>query len=441
MSDSNKQNQTGKHKGSNIFNQITSLSLRGFRKDNNAGTWRPISFQAKPSGSPTVTKHHSFNHGSNFGLTYSNFGKEVIHNRESKKHSLLTTNEKETMRFLNDRLATYLEKVRSVEKENANLEKKIRDWYDKNHPQTLPDFSHYFAEMEELQRKVFRSTMENTRLTRQIDNTRLAADDFHNKYEMEYKLRTEIELDLKDLRNELEKIKEEVQYLDIDHQHLQQDLLQKKKANEDKVNSLYSQLGARVTVEVETPQSADLNKILSEIREQYEDLMESNKAEAEKWFLAKSEELKCNVESKSSEQLPTHQSEIIELKRTVHTLEIDLQSQLSMKMALESTMTEKKGSYSSQLSQLQQLINQVEGNLSQVRDKQERQNDDYKALMHVTTHLEREIATYQLLLEKQDIRVPRRMQHFSEGRSKPVRVVSITEEVESRKIVSPRESC
>ncbi|PIO34765.1 hypothetical protein AB205_0220740 [Aquarana catesbeiana] len=185
------------------------------------------------------------------------------------------------MRFLNDRLATYLEKVRSLEKENANLEKKIRDWYDKNHPQMLPDFSHYFAEMEELQRK--------------------------------------------------------------------------------KVNSLYSQLGARVTVEVEAPQSADLSKILSEIREQYEDLMESNKAEAEKWFLAK-------------------------------------------KMALESTIIEKKGSYSSQLSQLQQLINQVEGNLSQVRDKQERQNEDYKALMHVTTHLEREIATYQLLLEKQDIR-------------------------------------
>lgn len=50
---------------------------------------------------------------------------------------------------------------------------------------------------------------------------------------MEYKLRTDIELDLKDLRNELEKIKEEVQYLDIDHQHLQQDMLQKKKANED----------------------------------------------------------------------------------------------------------------------------------------------------------------------------------------------------------------
>lgn len=40
-------------------------------------------------------------------------------------------------------------------------------------------------------------------------------------------------------------------------------------------------------MEVESPQSADLSKILSEIREQYEDLMERNKTEAEKWFLEK----------------------------------------------------------------------------------------------------------------------------------------------------------
>ncbi|KAM5135066.1 keratin, type I cytoskeletal 19-like [Mantella aurantiaca] len=438
MSHSNTQSQSVS-KGSNIFSQITSLSLRGFRKDSTANTWRPISFQAKSCGSPTITKHHSFSHGSNFGL--SSFGKEVSHNREAKKHTLHTANEKETMRILNDRLATYLEKVRSLEEDNAHLEKKIREWYDKNHPQMLPDFSHYFAEMEELQMKVFKSTMEKTRLTRQLDNTRLAADDFRNKYEMENKLRTDLELDLKVLRHELEKIKEEVEFLDIDHQNLQHDMLQKKKANEDKVNTLYSQLGARVTVEVDAPQSGDLSKILAEIREQYEDLMGKNKAEAEKWFLAKSEDLKRDVESKSSEQLPSFQSEIIELKRTVHTLEIDLQSELSMKMALESTLNEKKASYGSQLSQLQELINQVEGNLSQVRTKQERQNNDYKALMHVTTHLEREIATYQLLLEDQDIHAPRPMPQCSEGRSKNLRVVSITEEMESRKIVSPREIC
>ncbi|KAG8566398.1 hypothetical protein GDO81_013225 [Engystomops pustulosus] len=449
MSYNTKQSEPCKIKGSlspHVLNQITSLNLRGFSKATTACSWKPISFRAKPSGSPII-KHKSFNHGSTFGQTHGSFVRECSPSRDPKKHNLLTSNEKETMRTLNDRLASYLEKVRSLEEENAHLEKKIREWYDKNHPQMLPDFNDYFGTIEELQRKILKATMDNTRLTRQIGNTRLAVDDFQNKYEMEVKLRTDIELDVKALRLELEVIREETEDLDIGHQKLQQDMLQKKKANQDTINSLYNQLGARVTVEVDTPQTVDLNKVLSEIREQYEVLMENNKAEAEKWFLAKSEELKLDVESGSSEHLPTFQGEIIELKRMVQTLDIDLQSQLSMKLALETTLAEKEASYSSQLSHLQDLINQVEANLSQIRSKQEHQNEDYKTLMDVTTHLEREISTYRLLLDDQDTEQANHLKSLTsvsppaaEVRSKLVRVVSVTQEIESRKILSPREN-
>ncbi|XP_069809646.1 keratin, type I cytoskeletal 14-like [Dendropsophus ebraccatus] len=191
------------------------------------------------------------------------------------------------MRTLNDRLASYLEKVRSLEEENAHLEKKIREWYDRNRPQMLPDFNGFFGEIEDLQRKIFTFTMENTRLSRQVDNTRLAVDDFQHKYELEVKLRTNVEQDVKALRLELEAINDEAEDLDVHHQTLQQDLLKKKKTNQDAINSLYNQLGARVTVEVDTPQTVNLSNLLSEIREQYEELMENNKSEAEKWFLAK----------------------------------------------------------------------------------------------------------------------------------------------------------
>ncbi|KAM4034593.1 keratin, type I cytoskeletal 19-like [Anomaloglossus baeobatrachus] len=439
MSHNSQQSQPAKLKGSlspQIFNQITSLNLRGFSKSTTACSWRPISFRSKPTGS-SIIKHNSFSHGSTFGQTHGSHIRESS-SRDFKKHNILPANERDTMRILNDRLATYLEKVHSLEEENAHLERKIREWYDKNHPQMLPDFNDFFGTIEELQRKIFKSTMDNRRLSRQVDNTRLAVDDFQNKYELEVKLRTDIELDVKALRHELEAIKDEVDDLDIYHQNLQ-DML-KKKTNQDAINSLYNQLGARVTVEVDTPQTIDLSKMLSEIRVQYEVLMENNKAEAEEWFLAKSEELKRDVESGSSEHLPTFQGEAIELKRMVQTLDIDLQSQLSMKLALETTLLEKEASYRFQLSQLQVLINQVEASLSQIRAKQECQIEDHKNLMDVTTHLEREISTYQLLIDNQDTHATKSSPPVAEVRSKLVRVVSITEEIESRQIVSPREN-
>ncbi|XP_068120388.1 keratin, type I cytoskeletal 14-like [Hyperolius riggenbachi] len=305
------------------------------------------------------------------------------------------------MQSLNERLASYLEKVRTLEQENAQLEKKIFEWYEKNAPSALPDTSQYFKTIAELQNKIFSATVENSRTALLIDNSKWAADDFSNKYDIEMRLRNNVEADIKGLRNVLEGLSIERSDLEIHAQDLQEEVEEIKKNHTEEVNSLRGQLGARVNVEVNAAPSADLNKVLSDVREEYENLMDRNLRDVEAMFLTRTEELSRQVQS-SSENLQSVQIEIIDLKRTVQNLEIDLMSQINMKSALEETLTETEANYSSELAQLQKMICHAEDELAQIRRDLERQNLEYRTLMDQKNLLEKEIATYKQLIDGHD---------------------------------------
>uniref|UniRef100_F7AC83 Keratin, type I cytoskeletal 17 n=2 Tax=Macaca TaxID=9539 RepID=F7AC83_MACMU len=368
-------------------------------------------------GGSSYSSCYSFGSGGGYGSSFGGVD------------GLLAGGEKATMQNLNDRLASYLDKVRALEEANTELEVKIRDWYQRQAPGPARDYSQYHRTIEELQNKILTATVDNANILLQIDNARLAADDFRTKYETELNLRMSVEADINGLRRVLDELTLARADLEMQIESLKEELAYLKKNHEEEMNALRGQVGGDVNVEMDAAPGVDLSRILNEMRDQYEKMAEKNRKDAEEWFFTKTEELNREVAT-NSELVQSGKSEISELRRTMQNLEIELQSQLSMKASLENSLEETKGRYCMQLAQIQEMIGSVEEQLAQLRCEMEQQNQEYKILLDVKTRLEQEIATYRRLLEGEDAHLS--SSQFSSGSQSSRDVTSSSRQIRTK---------
>ncbi|XP_044532799.1 keratin, type I cytoskeletal 25 [Gracilinanus agilis] len=315
---------------------------------------------------------------------------------------LLSGNEKVTMQNLNDRLASYLDNVRALEEANAELEEKIKGWYEKFGPGSCRgldhDYSRYLPIIEDLKNQIIASTTSNASAVLQIDNARLTADDFRLKYESELALHQNVEADVNGLRRVLDELTLCRTDLEIQYETLNEELTYLKKNHKEEMQALQCAAGGNVNVEMNAAPGVDLTLLLNNMRAEYEDLAEQNRRDAEAWFNEKSASLQQQI-SEDVGATTSARSELTEMKRTLQTLEIELQSLLATKHSLECSLTETEGNYCVQLSQIQAQIGALEEQLQQVRTETEGQKLEYDQLLHIKVSLEKEIDTYCLLID------------------------------------------
>ncbi|GAB5581044.1 keratin [Prionailurus iriomotensis] len=309
--------------------------------------------------------------------------------------------EKVTMQFLNDRLANYLEKVRQLERENAELETKIRESSKCHESSVCPDYQSYFRTIEELQQKILCSKAENTRLVTQIDNAKLAADDFRIKHESELSLRQVVEADMCGMHKLLDDLSLAKADLEAQQESLKEEILCLKSNHEQEVHILRGQLGDKLQIKLDAEPTVDLSRVLDEMRCHYEAMMQTGRNDVEQWFQDQSESI-SKQDMSCSKELQCCQSEILELRRTVNALEVELQAQHSLKDCLQNSLCESDARFGTELAQMQILIRDVEEQLSEIRADLERQNQEYQVLLDVKARLECEINTYRKLLESED---------------------------------------
>ncbi|XP_053550113.1 keratin, type I cytoskeletal 47 kDa-like [Bombina bombina] len=316
--------------------------------------------------------------------------------------SSFSINGKETMQNLNDRLGNYLERVRSLEHANSELEIKIKEFYDKKAAMGPRDLSGYIDTISKLRDQVTHLSMENAKKVLEIDNATLAADDFKMKFEAELAIRLGVDNDVIGLRRALDELTLNRSDLELELEGLKEELIFLKRNHEEELAAYKSQAGGTVNVEMNSAPDVDLSKILAEAREQYEQLAEKSRQEAETLYLQQCEPLYKEVEC-NTEAIHLSKTEITDLKRTVQSLEIELQSLMNMKQMLDSTLSETEARYSAQLVQHQAMISQIEAELQQVRSDSGRHSIEYSKLLDAKARLELEIATYRRLLDGEDL--------------------------------------
>ncbi|NXX27044.1 K1C15 protein, partial [Nicator chloris] len=247
--------------------------------------------------------------------------------------------------------------------------------------------------------QIISATVDNNRMLLDIDNSKMTADDFRMKYENELVIRQTVEADINGLRNLMDDLTLVRSSLESELESLKDELIALKRNHEEEMRQLQSQTGGDVSVEVNAAPGEDLTKILNDLRNEYEEIIEKNRREVEQWYEVKIQEVNQQVTS-SSQDIQTSSHHLAELRREMQNLEIELQAQLSTKSSLENSLAETESRYSFLMQQIQVQVNTVEEELASIRCEMEGQSQDYKMLLGIKTRLEQEIQQYRALLQE-----------------------------------------
>ncbi|XP_029288236.1 keratin, type I cytoskeletal 18-like [Cottoperca gobio] len=318
--------------------------------------------------------------------------------------SSITGNEKGAMRNLNDRLANYLETVRNLEQANKELEMKIMEALEKGGP-NLRDYSKYEPIIEDLRRQIFDEILDNARFVLQIDNARLAADDFKVKFDNELAIRQSVEADIAGLKKVIDDTNMTRMNIESEIENVKEELTFLKKNHEIEVMELRNQISnSGVQVDIDAPKGQDLAQIMQDVRGNYEKIAMKNAEDLKQWHENQIADVQVEV-SQNTEALHGAQMERGDSSRQIQTLEIELASQQSLKASLEETLRNTEQRNNMETEKYNNIIIRLEEELTNLRANIQNQTQEYESLLSMKMKLEAEIGTYKSLLDGGDFKL------------------------------------